>query len=178
MSWGCAPGKLRESTALGLAILAAACVAYLYLPNLLDGAVLALGALASAAVIIRPVRSWYQPVVVVACFLVPVAFVRIEAEIFEMRVRAHLPEFEIAARGLLAGKRGSCWTEIPSPTDCSAEQLPPIVRRMAVDVRSESESITFIFKKGTRRFLLYTPLPQRGFGSSRVIAPGWHLSRG
>jgi len=179
MTWPFVESELENSTVLGWAIPVAACVAYLYLPGLLDGVVLLLGVVASALLLTRRRRSWWQNLAVLTWCVVPIGFIRVEAVVFEKRVCAHLPEFELAARGLLTGKLGSCWGPIPSPTDCQREQLPPIVRGMVIDVRRDRESVTFLFKEGTRRALVYAPLQlPRQSGPSRSIAPGWFLRRG
>lgn len=177
MTWPFVESEFEKSKVLGWAIPVAACVAYPYLPGLLDSLVLVSGAIASGLLLMRRRRSWWwQDLVVLGWCLVPIGFIRVEAIVFEQRVRAHLPEFEIAGRGLLTGKLESCWGPIPSPTDCERERLPPNVRNMVIGVQKDRESVTFFFKEGTRRALTYAPLRSPSQSTpSGTIAPGWFL---
>jgi hypothetical protein len=50
---------------------------------------------------------------------------------------------------------------------------------MVVNIRTERDSVTFGFKEGTRRALLYAPRrAAKPIGPYHPIAPAWFFSRG
>ena len=110
--------------------------------------------------------------------MTPIGFLHVEAVAFESRVRGHLPDFDVAAHRLLTGKLGPCSGPIGRTEDCNVDALPSSVASMIVSIRTEKDAVTFGFKEGTRRALLYAPLrPAKPVGPYQPIAPAWFLCR-
>jgi hypothetical protein len=178
MTWPLVASELGIRNVLGWVLPIAAVAAYFYLPGPFDVVVLLLATVTSGLLLLaRPPRRRWGHVAATAWCIVPLGFIRVEAMVLEWRVQRHLADFEIAARAILTGKLGPCHGPIQTPGDCDLHSMPPTVQTMVVGVGSDHESVTFGFKGGTRRGLVYAPRqPAKQLGPYHPIAPGWFLS--
>jgi hypothetical protein len=154
----------------------AAMAAYSAVPGPFDSLLLMLSAVVSGVLFVRGRHPRYVTILALGWSALPLGYPRVEAMVFEQRIHRSLPEFRVAADLILEGKAGPCWGTIRSSVDCDLGRLPAVPRRMIYGVFRQPSSVTFTFKGGSRRSLLFEPgFPPHSQGPCRKIDRDWFI---